>query len=419
MAQEIIAVGASGDDGTGDTFRESFVKTNSNFTELFERVNAGGIIFVAQESDFPVQDATTITLESGVFYWVTASITTAKRFIIENNALLTAGAQLTNTVLTYTGTGSMFTATDATFTLRSLTINHPNAQGFNINDTVGGVVFAFLELVLITSGAKMGTFNNLGALVVNRCSFITVDGISMTGTSFNIFSVALSLFRTTSASAINIDLNSAVYRTFELENVIFDGITGSVGISGLVSSGNVATGRLATVANCDFDEDITPLANITSSDIRWSFRDNNAISDTIIDAMLSLTGNAVETVISVAGTPVLVEGVWTVERASLFTGTVDGRVTYNGERDTVLPVDITVTIVSASGTNKDITVFLAVNGTAVPNSAKSNRVGSSDPKNTSVLWQLSMAENDYLEVFVANDSDTIGLGFVERHLFRG
>jgi len=34
MAQRVINVGASANDGTGDGIRDAFVKTNDNFTEL-------------------------------------------------------------------------------------------------------------------------------------------------------------------------------------------------------------------------------------------------------------------------------------------------------------------------------------------------------------------------------------------------
>lgn len=36
MAQQIINVGAAPNDGDGDTLRSSFIKTNENFTELYD-----------------------------------------------------------------------------------------------------------------------------------------------------------------------------------------------------------------------------------------------------------------------------------------------------------------------------------------------------------------------------------------------
>jgi hypothetical protein len=67
------------------------------------------------------------------------------------------------------------------------------------------------------------------------------------------------------------------------------------------------------------------------------------------------------------------------------------------------------TIQAASGTNKSITLYCAKNGSVVANSASTNIVGAGSPKNTSVHWQLEMAENDYVELWVENNTDTINL----------
>jgi hypothetical protein len=39
MSQEIINVGASANDGEGDPIRNAFIKTNTNFTQLFALPN--------------------------------------------------------------------------------------------------------------------------------------------------------------------------------------------------------------------------------------------------------------------------------------------------------------------------------------------------------------------------------------------
>ncbi len=36
MARKIVDIGVAGNDGTGDSIREAFRKTNDNFQELYE-----------------------------------------------------------------------------------------------------------------------------------------------------------------------------------------------------------------------------------------------------------------------------------------------------------------------------------------------------------------------------------------------
>ena len=54
MTQQLINIGTTANDRTGDTWRAAMVKSNDNFTELYGLQGADPVIFVAQESDFPV-----------------------------------------------------------------------------------------------------------------------------------------------------------------------------------------------------------------------------------------------------------------------------------------------------------------------------------------------------------------------------
>lgn len=404
-----LLLGTTANDRTGDDFRAGGTKLNTMLEELFASADSIGLAFIKQESDFPVQDGSTITLESQRTYVVTAAISTTKRFIVEDGAVLTS-FNILGPVLQYTGTGTMFTGIDATFTIRDIQIDHPNAQGFSFTDTVGGLFLYLNEKVRTVSGTKYGTFNNLQTVLIEGSSALDVDnGLTFTGTSSIITSVDKFFLQSTSATFIGLDLGSSIARTIEFNDYIAVGPPGSFGISGLINSGNVPVGRLAMVNNSEFSGGLTPLQNITNSDIRWNFETNTPIPDTIADALLSLTSNVTATVISTVDTPVLVTGIWVIERSSLYTGSVAGRITYIAERDLVTPIDISVQIEPVSGANKDVTVYLALNGTIITNSGKSVRADSGNPLVMGVIWQLNLVENDFLEVFVENNSDSVNI----------
>lgn len=53
MARKIVDIGVEGNDGTGDSIRESFRKTNENFTELYAVFGLGGQIAFTDLSDTP------------------------------------------------------------------------------------------------------------------------------------------------------------------------------------------------------------------------------------------------------------------------------------------------------------------------------------------------------------------------------
>jgi len=53
MAREEIDIGVEGNDGTGDSIRESFRKTNENFSELYAVFGEGGQIGFTSLGDTP------------------------------------------------------------------------------------------------------------------------------------------------------------------------------------------------------------------------------------------------------------------------------------------------------------------------------------------------------------------------------
>ena len=53
MAKQDIYLGVEGNDGTGDSIRESFRKANENFTELYAVFGQGGTISFTALNDTP------------------------------------------------------------------------------------------------------------------------------------------------------------------------------------------------------------------------------------------------------------------------------------------------------------------------------------------------------------------------------
>ena len=53
MAKQEIDIGVEGNDGTGDSIRESFKKVNENFTEIYAVFGLGGTISFTSLDDTP------------------------------------------------------------------------------------------------------------------------------------------------------------------------------------------------------------------------------------------------------------------------------------------------------------------------------------------------------------------------------
>lgn len=409
MAQQLIGIGATANDGTGDSFRDAFDKTNDNFTELYGLQGADPVVYVASEAGFPTQDATSITLEAGIIYQYTASFTTAKNFIVEDGAKLTA-FNFFSPVLTYSGTGSMFTGTDASFTINECRIDCPNAQIFNFSDTVGNQFLFLMDTVRIVSASKFGTFDDLQTIQINNSSSLSMtQGVTISGTNISVLAVDKLFMQSASGSFIGVDLGTSIASTIEIDDLICVGPSGSTGIKGAANSANVPVGVEATVTGCNLSGVTNALDTITVDAIRWRFAGNSGIPDTIEEGLLSFNGNVTETVISTANTPVIVNATWIVIGASFFTGTTGGRLTHDGQRDIKVPIDVAVGLIPSGGGTINVSVYLAKNGAVIANSKTTVEVSGSTQRTLSIPWQDTVSENDYYEVFVENNTNTTNI----------
>jgi hypothetical protein len=77
--------------------------------------------------------------------------------------------------------------------------------------------------------------------------------------------------------------------------------------------------------------------------------------------------------------------------------------------DEVMPVDVIVYVEPVSGTNILITAYIALNGSVITNSEKQVSVSAGTPLPASIPWQINFSENDYVEVYVENNTNTTNI----------
>ena len=369
---------------------------------------ATDVVIINEESDFPVQDGTTITLSAGIIFEIGSAFSTAKRFICEEGALLTA-RNAKGPVLTYSGTAAMFSGTDICFTINRIKITSPNAS--KTFDFTASSANKFLDIidVIIVDTPKLGTLDSMTGMNCAQVNAMAADqGWDLTGTFTEIIQKEC-LITTTSATFIGYDLGTATIVEFELADSLYTGVAGAIMLQGAASSANIPSGDLGKVDNNTVTGGIVALNTITQSDIRWDFLGNNTIENTRIHALLTLSGNATETTISGAGTAVLVAGTWVVAASSQMTGTTGGRATFNHEKQRTEDISVSATLKLASGSTKTVSVHVAINGSVITAAKAQGICTSSQSISICVPWENALTTTDYIEIFVSNDSDTVNI----------
>lgn len=137
-----------------------------------------------------------------------------------------------------------------------------------------------------------------------------------------------------------------------------------------------------------------------------------SIADEIY-GQVTMQGNSTVTTIATQGTAVKVAGTWVTQIESNFTGDTTGRLTYNGTTTEVVSANVSITFSHTGIGSDDLAVYIAKNGSVLTGSKLVRSVGATDKGNVGTFFNVSMETSDYLEVFVANDTDTDNITVVD------
>ena len=359
-------------------------------------------VVVSSISDFPEPITGVITLAAETDYLIVDDISTVNRFVVSvPNSIRASTSQMVT--LEYTGSGDMFTGVNPNFKIANITVAAPNGHILNTTSPLGTGIVQMVE-------SNIGACQTIGSIdgnFITRFSSIAFESIALGGLTFsganNILVIDVGVAFLGGGSLI--DLGTATFNTVSITGGnIADSSVGAFFLSGATLSANINVGGLGSVINNNEFGSGTSLQGISTNDARWNFLANNNIPDTRPDGLLSF--DAPTTSVLTAATPALITGAWTIERVSQMSGTVVGRLTYDGEKNSTLPITVTLSLEPVAGTNKDINIYLAKNGTVISNSKAITTVSAGSPKNQSVLWQDAFAGGDYYEIWIESVDGT-------------
>lgn len=361
-------------------------------------------------SDLPTPIASEITLVASTQYFIGNDINIGTNRILMGQDSVFTGLDENVITVTYTGTGTMFTAVDVDCRVKAICAASTSGTFLDASNTAGseGTSNVIIDNVDIQTSV-IGNIANLNILGIFRCAFnsVTTSGWSFTGSLGNAFTMNDCTIIQGAGSFI--ELGVATFLSFDINNYLMIGSGGTTFLSGAAASANIRAGGLGRVIRGRDLGAETVLSGITVDDALWEFFLNDSIPNTRPDGLLSMQSNAVATVIAVAGTPVLIAGTWVVERTSQFTGTTGGRLTSNGGKDSTLPITGSFTVEPVSGGAVSISVEAAINGSVVPNSKRTGNTSAGNPISITSPWQEVLSTTDFVEYFVTNETTTVNI----------
>ena len=258
----------------------------------------------------------------------------------------------------------------------------------------------FEALTSITPGSYFGFFYNGYNYKITYANFIS--GLGVTGTIVQDGAVT---------GTPVLDVSGTVNNIRNLENGT--GIACSVSAeNGITIAHNFtvnATGSplmLNTTALSPTFVSLVAGTGITLTAASSTITITNAPAVAQVRGQVYMQGNATATVIASTATPVLVAGTWTVDLSTNATCTTAGRITYTGTTTQVLTINAALSLDPVSGSNQDLQVYLYKNGSAIAGSRIEAKVSHGGHLAVPLVYQISMATNDYIEIYVQNSTAT-------------
>jgi hypothetical protein len=400
MAFQPIVIGAA-DAKLGDNLFTGATKINANFTELFAVSTLTRRIVVNTIADLPAAVGGVITLAANTLYVQADDVDFSTSRLVFGANTVYAGLDSLVVTASYTGTLPFLTFTNISGSTKNIKFVHPNSPLFSFTDS-GTNVLRVVDVAYV--GASIGTFGGNGSSVrfTNFSGSTTSNGLLLAGNwKAFLFQPALSSI----AAGTFIDLGTATFDSISVTETTLDYPAGAFFMSGEPNSANMNANGLATITKTRLTGSGTPLEQITPDDAQFTFSENNKIRDSRSDGILYIQGNTVATTIASANTPVLAAGVWTIGPVGQFTGTTGGRLTYVGGKDARLPITLSVSVAPTLSTGIAMSVYIAINGTIVAGSRRQGTGSAGLPTSITAPWQHTFTTNDYVEVFVENNTN--------------
>ena len=126
-------------------------------------------------------------------------------------------------------------------------------------------------------------------------------------------------------------------------------------------------------------------------------------------ATVTMQGNSTESVITTAGTPVKVAGTFVVGDVSGFTADTTGKITETESGTTRHVINAILSLTAASGTNHQCSIYIALNGSVIAITRMTNTITAGLSRSMATFANIELTTNDYLEIYVSNDSTTDNL----------
>jgi len=384
----------------------------SNETYIGKEILKNDFIFVYTKFDFPEAVNGVITLLDNATYYVLANIDLLGDRLVASSNTTILGASSENCSITSTGlSASQFLLySDYTIPIRHILFKDvTKAIGINTSD-LGTQPIALdwtgVNFSGCTVNLECGEINNF---IFSKGAVLGSGTIKFTG-SVGTIGIDNSLFVGDGSdyNIIELTADCIITRRFRIiySSIVAFGSTKGVDVD--VSATIPTEGYILDTVN--FSGGGTYLAGLTQTSNSTLFKNCVGIVNTAVNGQIYMQDNATSTTISISDTFYKVAGTTSASTDNSKYTATDNRLTNNAtiERKYLISCNLSFT----SGNNKVCEFGFydsKLSAVRTPSRTKSTSNGSGRAENTSFSCVVNHSENDYLEIWCSNTTDTANI----------
>jgi hypothetical protein len=371
-------------------------------------ISTGKIIFVGAKSDFPAAVSGVITLEANKTYFITGTVDlTGDRLVAGQNTTIIGGSS-ENCILQSTGlsASTALLTSNWSIPMRNLTFTHGTALNLDATGNSGAAI-DWLG-VNFTNCATVGTIKSYSNFIMSDCALLNSANMTFDG-SIGTVGFQQCLFSGIAGQTTMIFPSTlTITRRIRIIYSSFIAFGGATAIN--VSTSAVIPVESYILDTINFSGGATYVAGVQHDDNKALFANCRGINNTASVGQMYFNGNATQNAIATQSVFEKVEGTTTASPENEKFSHSIGRLTYTGGITREFVVTASCSVNSVVTNSVSISVRIAKNGATIPESeAKVTTSASGRNENFYCQALVTLAQNDYVELFVANQTNANSL----------
>jgi hypothetical protein len=361
----------------------------------------GKIVFVSSKGDLPTPISGAINLEDKFTYFFVNEVDLTGDYLVCGVDTTIIGGSSENCRIKSTGLATAMIRSNYSIPIRNITIEAQLALDLDGSSSPTTAIDWFG--VNFTDCTVVGTIANYNNFIMTDSAFINSSGLVFDGTFSTIgFTQCLFDNRSTSTS-ITIPSTATITRRFRIIYSSFVSLSGETSLNISTSATIPVEGYILDTVN--FSGGGTYNAGVQYNDNKSLFVNCRGIQNSAEIANYYMQNNATLTDILTQGVAVKIAGITTAASINQRFTHTDNRATYVGAITRAFKVTAVASVTSATA-NKQIGFYVAKNGTVIADSEMYVTTNANNRAESVAIQTItSLATNDYIEIWVENDTD--------------